>query len=275
MVPGTRLFDNISAGRREQPRYGESLLEMRRLTKTRLLDSGFRQISGEAYVRSDRDVFMQTTFGGGGNALNTALGFGPSAIGFLNGTLYQNVADLDLYLESIESGHVPIRAAERINVATARRRAIMLGLQRLNIPRAVLRNREEKIFAGWAEQGLVELQGDVFRCTREGSLWYNQMQLALLTLSEQRRLIGLLGTPRQQAAALGKLKRLPTDATEQLLALIRNDGGVAGWLRVWGYKNLVRIKILPLFDDRAVGFGGPLSRTGNLRPRVLGRRDKP
>lgn len=260
MVPGTRLFENVAAGQRESPRYGEALLEMRRHGKDRLVSSGFRQISGEAYVRSDRDVFMQTTFGGGGNALNTSLGFGPSAIGFLEGTLYQNFADLDMYLNSIEADQVPVQAAERISVATARRRAIMFGFQRLNVPRVLLRTREERIFARWMQRGLLDLRDDTYYCTAEGSLWYNQMQIALLTLSEQSKLTGLLGTPRQQAAALSERQKDLTNPTAQLLALIRNGGGAWGEMRLWGYKSLLRLKALPWLDDRAMGFGGPLPR---------------
>lgn len=259
MVPGTRLFDNVAAGRRPAPRYGDDLLEIRRHGKERLIRSGFRQISGEAYVRSDPDVFMQTTFGGGGNALNTALGFGPSAIGVLEGTLYQNIADLEAYLTAIERGRVPVRGAERFSVGTARRRAIMLGIQRLNIPRQLLRPHEERLFSSWAGAGLAELHDDVFHITREGSLWYNQMQLSLLPLSEQRRLIGLLGTSGQQARALSNLTAEATDPTAQLVAFIRKDRCVSGSLRMWGYKGLLRTKRLPMADDRAVGFGGPLS----------------
>ena len=257
MVPGTRLFDNVATGRRQTPRYGEALLEMRRQGKARLLGSGFRQVSGEAYARSDRDLFMQTTFGGGGNGLNTALGFGPSAIGFFDGTLYQNVADLEAYLESIESGRVPVRAAQRINVTTARRRAILLGLQRLKVPRVLLCAAEERVFAKWAKAGLVELRGDVFHSTREGSLWYNQMQLALLTISEQRRLTGLLGTSQQQVDALRMRRKETTDPTEQLLAMIRNRDSIAGRVRVWGYKSYVRIKRLPLFGRPTAGVRRP------------------
>jgi coproporphyrinogen III oxidase-like Fe-S oxidoreductase len=261
MVPGTRLFDNVIAGRRQPPRYGETMLEMRRHGKARLLDNGFRQVSGEAYARSDRDVFMQTTFGGGGSGLNTLVGFGPSAIGFIEGTLYQNIADLEMYMKSVESGQVPVRAAERISVSTARRRAIMLGLQRLNVPRVLLGAREKRIFRGWARQGLVELHDDVFHLTSEGTLWYNQMQLSLLSMAEQRKLIGLLGTPQQQMVALSMQRPDPDGPTEQLLALIRNEGGLAGQLRVLGYKIFLHMKALPLFDDRAMGFGGYVSQS--------------
>ncbi len=202
---------------------------------------------------------MQTTFGGGGNALNTALGFGPSAIGFLDGKLYQNLSDLEAYMETIEADRVPVRAAEHMNAKTARRRAVMFGLQRLNVPRQLLGRREARMFAAWAKQDLLELRDDVYRLTVEGALWYNQMQLALLSVAEQRKLIGLLGTSRQQADALANHSTESTNPTQQLIALIREDGGIAGRLRLYGYKNLLRLKQMRVFDDRAVGFGGPLS----------------
>jgi coproporphyrinogen III oxidase-like Fe-S oxidoreductase len=269
MVPGTRLFDNVVAGRRQAPRYGEALLEMRRHGNSRLVGSGFHQISGEAYVRTDPDVFMQTTFGGGGNTLNTALGFGPSAIGFVAGTLYQNVADLDAYLAAIEAGLVPARASQRIDLTTARRRAVLMGLQRLKVPRAVLGAHELDAFHRWAAQGLVEPHDDAFHLTAEGALWYNQMQMDLIPMSEQYALIGLLGTARDQATLLAKAPTDETDPTEQLLAMIGGNGGMWGAMRVWGYKSLVRLKRLGVFNDRAIGFGGPLpSHTYRVEPRI-------
>jgi hypothetical protein len=232
---------------------------MRRRGQQRLLDHGFRQVSGEAYTRTDSNVFMQTTFGGGGDALNTALGFGPSAIGFTDGTLYQNVADLNAYFEAVESGRAPLRASERMSLTTARRRALMFGLQRLDVPRAALQPREERAFAAWERLGLVEGRDAGFRLTPGGAAWYNQMQLALLPLSEQRRLTGLLGTSRQQAQALANRSEDAADPTEQLLALIRGEGGPMASVRVWGYKSLLMVKRFPGLEDRALGFSGPLA----------------
>lgn len=265
MVPGTRLFDNVEAGRRPAPRYGDALLALRRHGKDRLLASGFRPASGEAYVRSDRNNFIHTTFGGGGNGLNSALGFGPSAIGFLEGTLYQNVPDLEAYVRAIESGRAPMQRHQSLTVATARRRAVLLGLQRLQVPRVLLTAREQQRFDHWAALKLVDLRNEVFHLTPEGALWYNQMQMALLPLPEQVRLLGLLGTSRRQIRAVAQRRADRTDPAEQVRAFIAQGGGVTGSMRLWAYKNLLRVKALPLLHDQAIGFSGPVSDDAAVR----------
>jgi oxygen-independent coproporphyrinogen-3 oxidase len=259
MVPGTRLFENVHAGRRPAPRYGDALLALRSHGKQRLLAHGFRQVSGEAYVRTDSNVFMQTTFGGGGNALNTALGLGPSAIGFVDGTLYQNVPDLEAYFSSIEGGRVPVVRAEHLDVAAARRRAILFGLQRLQVPVPLLRQHELQLFRRWTTDGLAELRDEVFHLTSRGALWYNQMQMALLPLAEQARLLGLLGTSRQQARAFEQPTIDQTELTGQLRAFISGGDGMLGSARLLGYQGLLRIKSLPLVRDQALGFVGPVN----------------
>lgn len=260
MIPGTRLFNKVRDGQRESPQYGPNLLEMRRAGKRALIGHGFRQLTGEAYVRGDPDAFMQTTFGAGGNSLNTALSLGPSAVGLLAGTLYQNTADLDSYLTLVEGDQAPVGRWQTLTPDVARKRATMFGLQRLCVPKEVIRARDRRLFHRWAAAGLLTERESAYDLGAEGSLWYNQMQLALLSLAEQTRLTGLMGTSREQRAALQVTRRGSKDVAGQLTEQILSEGPVRGPLKYGAYRSLLELQRLPFVPDHAMTFGGRLQQ---------------
>jgi hypothetical protein len=236
------------------------LLELRRRGKEVLLAGGFHQASGEAYVRAEEDAFIQTTFGAGGNGINTALAFGPSAIGLVNGSLYQNVADLDGYLAFVEGGRAPVGRYQPITERVARRRATLFGLQRLVIPKPVVSRRADRRLRLWVERGLLEDRGANYFVTREGSLWYNQMQLGLLPLGEQMRLAGLMGTSEQQRRALANSRDDDLGLASQFKAQVRGHGKVVGNVKLAGYRGLLELKRLPFLPDDAIDFQGRVRR---------------
>lgn len=260
MVPGTRLFTNVTEGRRHAPRYGSELLELRRRGKELLLASGFHQASGEAYVRAEEDAFIQTTFGAGGNGINTALAFGPSAIGLVNGSLYQNGADLSAYLAFVEGGRAPVGSYQQITGRVAQRRATLFGMQRLVIPKPVVSRRTDRQLRLWVERGLLDDRGTEYIVTQEGSLWYNQMQLGLLPLGEQVRLAGLMGTSEQQRQALANSRDDDLGLASQFKAQVRGRSKVVGNVRFAGYRGLLELKRLPFLPDDAMDFRGRIRR---------------
>src|SRR5262249_7663513 len=100
-MPGIRLQQLISLGRRRTAERGHSLLAARALVNARFRAAGYTQLTGEVFVRDDRDLFTQASFGGGGHHLNTVLALGPSGFGLVGGAAYQNVPDLEAYCTAL------------------------------------------------------------------------------------------------------------------------------------------------------------------------------
>ena len=81
MLPGTRLRTLIQLGERAAPDYGQGIVNTRNFVNSSLRGSGFSQLTGEVFVRDDEDRFVRSSYGGGGDTLNTVLALGPSAFG--------------------------------------------------------------------------------------------------------------------------------------------------------------------------------------------------
>jgi len=265
MVPGTRTFELVVEGNRQGPSYGDGLLEMRRMGQRILRDAGFQQVAGEVHIRNDHNRFIRTSFGGGGNALHTLLGFGPSAIGMVDGTLYRNICDLDAYSAAVDSGCFPVGQACTLDVATARRRAVMLNLERLAVPEVFIQERRaRRLFEQWQAHGLVDLREGVYHLTDEGSHWYNQMQLELLPFWEMVKMAGIMGSMEEQRRAFSVSEDQMPAMTRQLRDFIRKSSGIKGWMRLAGYKTLLRLKQLPFLESRGVSFTGPVESRKRL-----------
>jgi coproporphyrinogen III oxidase-like Fe-S oxidoreductase len=256
-MPGTLLYKKVADGRRDAPTYGADMLQMRTMVNQLLGAAGYKQVTGEVFTRGDRDVFVETSFGGGGNGLNTVLALGPSAFGLINGTVYHNIADLGQYKNDINAGKFPVNTAERLGFKTAKRRALLLAILKLNIPAHLVDTWQVKrLVRRWQTLGLVEAAGKRYRLTQQGALWYNLMQMELLTVADQLQLVRMFGSPEEQRRMFAKNEGELHTHERELLAMVRSNR--FGTLRLMGYRAYLLLHQLPWFDRRAVGFTGPI-----------------
>jgi hypothetical protein len=258
MVPGTRLYDTVMrslAGK--GPAYGQRLVEFRLATKQVMGQHGFKPVATEAYVRGERNNFMKSTFGGGGNALCTSLAFGPSAFGFINGTLHRDTPDLAQYVDTIDRGFLPFQCIETLDIDRALRRALLMGIQRLTIPRLVVEQRtsSRRLIDRWLKRGLVTERPESYDVTDWGAVWFNQMQLEALPLVERIQMASMLGTASDQLRALAQPDGTKDGLTREFERAVRANS-VTGGARLAGYKAFLQLKRLPLFADVAYNFAG-------------------
>lgn len=252
MMPGTRLEKLVTSKQRAEPRYGKSMLMMRDLVASLFRRAGYHAVTGEVFSRNDRDLFTKTSFGGGGNALNTVLALGPSAFGNVNGSIYQNVCDLEQYVEQAGRGLLPVHTATRLDLSTAQRRARLLSLLRLEVPNGIFTGQaDRRRIERWREWGLLDAVEDGYRLSARGLLWYNHMQMELLPLQYLIKaagsMFGAVENQKQSDVASG----IDTQAHE-ITEMFKSHGQ----LGLLAYKGFMAARRLPFMDSRAVGFTG-------------------
>lgn len=263
MVPGTRMWDGVTGGRKVSPTYGGRLLDFRLAAKQTMNELGFKAVAAEAHVRTDINNFMKTTFGGGGNGLGTSLAFGPSGNGFLNGTLFRDVPDLAQYLDAIHRGMLPFQCAHTLDLPTAQRRAALMGIQRLNVPRAAIdvSSSRRRIVDRWIEKGLAVEGKESYDITEWGAVWFNQMQLEMMPLAQRLKMSRMLGSAKDQLDALSQEPDEMNGLAKEFAMAVRNGDGVMGSLRMTAYKAYLQVKRLPVLDHGAFNFAGKMDPT--------------
>ena len=250
MMAGTKLQRLVSTGRRAEPGYGAEMLATRELVTEIFDQHGYHPITGEVFSKSDRDLFTTTSFGGGGNCLNTVLALGPSGFGNVAGSVYQNVCDLKRYASDLSEGLFPVQNASHLTLSVAKRRAKILSLLRLHVP--------DNLFSGWQDRrrtqrwktmGLLDRASDGYKLSRRGVLWYNHMQMELLPISS---LVKAAGTMFGSVEADKLLE--PVENTQSYeLARLFSGYGTAGTL---AFKAFMAARKLKLIDQRTIGFTG-------------------
>lgn len=257
-MPGTQLYNFVSADRRGGPEYGGRLMEFRKFTNQTFRRHGYAQVTGEVFVRDERDLFVHTSFGGGGNGLNALLALGPSGFGQLNGTVYQNLCDNVAYIEAVDSGLLPVARAETMTVETAERRALLLSLLRLEIPDFLVKGiRTRRLVGKWKEMGLIKHDVGRYRLTDRGLLWYNHMQVESLPVFELLRVLRMFGSIEDQTKAFSRREEEMGSQEREVLEIVRSQFGSS---RLGKLAHMATLKLhdLPFFDRRAVGFTGPI-----------------
>jgi len=269
MIPGTPLFKKILSGDEESNCYGERMLEMRLAIRKLLGECGFDQLTGENFSRSDRHQFATAFYAGGGNALNTVLGFGPSAQGTIAGNVYRNITELNEYIERVNEGRFPVNNNVRLDVKTARRRALLFSLIQFRVPfELVYTSRDKKRFAQWEKMGLLSREEREFVLTEKGITWFNNMQLECLTIGDLRELTPMAGSVEDRRRLIAQ----DNGFAREYRRLVRNSDGVMGDLRMLSYKTMMSLeKLMPNLDSRSVGWSGKRldSDSSNERLKVL------
>jgi len=192
-TPGTAYYDMMKTGARGPQVAGDELLSMRRTSMEYLESSGFQHTSGEIFDRRNRVERFHEIHFGGSFGMDEIIGLGPSSYGFLDGVVYQNVPSVSKYIELINSGHFPLRTQDAIRPDAARRRGLLFGLLLFRVPKVMVGTLMQKmLFRRWERRGLVKSIGPYWHVTREGRVWYNLMQLELLSFDEGRAAFDLL-----------------------------------------------------------------------------------
>ena len=256
MVPGSRMYDGVLAQHIQDPADSDRRIAFRLAAKRLMREMGFRPVATEAYVRTDTNNFMKSTFGGGGNAQSTSLAFGPSAFGFVNGTLHRDVPDLHEYLRLVDRGYFPFQCRQTLDLKTARRRAVLMGIQRLTVPRVIMDTTGSwrRVAARWVDLGLVEARPDSYDLTEWGAVWFNLMQLDLVPLRERLAMANMMGSPSQQLVRLSSAAQGTDVSMLEFTRTIRGRLGLEGRVRLAAYKNYLRLR--RVVDDRAFNFAG-------------------
>ena len=256
-MAGTKLKQLVAKGKRSSPELGGPLLRLRKLTNNIFREAGWHQVTGEVFVRGERDLFVHTSFGGGGNALNSLLALGPSGFGQLGGTVYHNVCDLDRYLESVRRRLLPVNTAQTLDLATAQRRALLMALLRLEIPEFLLEEGVGRRLASrWSLLGLIERVPGGHRLTERGALWYNHMQMEAMPAWEMLKIARMFGSIEEQRRSLAGDGDASSQSRE-LLEMVRAQDNM-GRVAEWAYQAFLRVHKLPFFDQRAIGFTGAI-----------------
>jgi oxygen-independent coproporphyrinogen-3 oxidase len=263
LMPGTPLYKKVLQGSSPQPRYGQTLLEQRRLARDVLESAGYRQVAAEMFKKNDRGWFSRSFYGAGGNGMHTVLPLGPSAIGFLDGTVYRNVCELAEYQRIVAQGLLPISAALKMNRQDVRHRALLLGVAQLFVAFPLVESiGERRSFQRWESQGLVERTETGWRVTSEGTLWYNQMQFELMPIKDCLSNLRLIGSLEDQYALL----RNGSPLGDELMGMARNYGGV-GTLALLGYRFFLRYarRLPSRWSDAVSWLGRPVRRAVQAR----------
>jgi oxygen-independent coproporphyrinogen-3 oxidase len=258
-LPGTKLQSFVEQRRREAPLFGANLLRIREYTNRRLLSRGYRQATGEVFVRDERNLFVPTGFGGGGHGLNTHLALGPSAFGQIEGTVYQNVCDLDRWHGAIARRLFPLARAQTLTPEAALRRAALLSVLRLHLPTFLVRGpRMRNLVWRWRRRGLVRRDGVEWRLTEKGALWYNQMQVDILTIPDLLDLLPMFGSSESLRTKLRSTCAAPDSEAHELQRLIRGRIPFSR-TRELPYRAALRAIDLIVQQGDAIGFTGPMS----------------
>lgn len=258
-MPGTKLHSLVEMKRREAPLFGNRLLKIRDYTNHTLRAAGYRQATGEVFVRNERDLFVSTGFGGGGHGLNTHLALGPSGFGQVEGTVYQNVCDLEAWQAAIGARKFPIGRGRTLTRGAALRRAALLSIIQLELPDFVVEGaRMHAALWRWRRHGLVRRSGAAWRLTEKGALWYNHMQMDVLTLLDMMDVAPMFGSSRSIHDKLAMDEPVENSEAYELQSFLRRYLPLSGVTNV-PYRAAVRALGTLLQHDGTIGFTGPLA----------------
>lgn len=258
-IPGTnlyrRLVDDRSAVDAEPGEaYGPRLLRMRQLVSEMLLGAGYRAARAECFSKGDHR-FTVNCGTSVGNSLHTQLAFGPSAHGHIDGTVYANIADLDLYTRAVNSGALPIERARRLTRPAAERRALLDAVGGMYIPDSLLSDRRRRLIDKWlAKDLIVRSDGDGtpgYAVTERGLHWENQLQLELLGVRDALKGSQLIGSFADQLSFARRDDGMGRELVEQVSG--GNPVRRAGY-----YAGLQVLSRVPGVGNRKAGLLGEL-----------------
>ncbi len=111
------------------------------------------------------------------------LSLGVSSFGIIDGTHYQNEANIDKYVERIEKGESPVFRAFTMNDEEKFIREFILQLKLGSVTRSYFKDkfdidpaeRYAAVLRGYAEEGLATIEPDAIRLSRDGLLQVDRL----------------------------------------------------------------------------------------------------
>lgn len=259
MIAGTKLSRLIKKRKRESPKFGEQLLDARNFINSSFKENNYSQLTGEVFVRSDKDRFTENSFGGRGHRINTVIGLGPSAFGIINGTVYQNIASIHSYRQTVGQGLLPVNTAKVLDYRLALRRAQILSLLQLELPDFLIINRKiDKLVQKWKSLDLLERTANGYKLNELGTLWYNHLQLELVPKYELANMLRMFGSIRSLRNLYSKPQEGIRNYELEMLKFFGLNQHING-LQAMLMKTYFSFRSLSIFDQRAMGFFGPLN----------------
>jgi len=173
----SKLYDDIQKGRdaplADWPTKRRWLGEALRMYE----DAGYTIGSGYMairYPKTWRLVYTLEHFWHGADLI----GVGESAFGHLQGVHYQNIDNTEQYGSMLAAGQRPVRRARPLSEEERFRREVVLQLKTAALDAAYFRKKFgvelsvkfQEQFERLSRAGLLEIQGDAIRLTREGLL---------------------------------------------------------------------------------------------------------
>ena len=160
-------------------------------------------------------------------------------------------------MQAIDAGLLPIERARLLTKQSARRRALIMSVMTLRIPKYLVDAPEsEELVGKWIKAGLLTDGGDEFRLTDLGAVWYNHMQIDVLPFAELISALRMFGSIKDQEQMLSKPKAELAGFERELLNLVSSRNNST--LRLLAYKTILKLHRLPGFDKRAIGFTGTI-----------------
>jgi oxygen-independent coproporphyrinogen III oxidase len=178
----------------------EEALTMYLMAFDRFRSAGYVLNVNNKFVLGQEHVHQQVTdkFGTG-----DLLGVGVSSYGSLNGCVYVNDRSLDAYLETVESGRLPVRVGRKLSPDERMARRLVLGIK---LEQGVDRGRfltdfgrpPEEVFGPELERlhrlNLVETVDNRIRLTLRGLLYADEICTEFYTPADKERLTAAGGT---------------------------------------------------------------------------------
>jgi oxygen-independent coproporphyrinogen-3 oxidase len=254
-LPGSSLYDQQKKMVSDQLLSAEDLLLQRIKINNLLQSSGYNMISGEVFVKSDSEFSMQSGHGWADHSLNYVLALGPASFGILNGLVYRNVGDLNEYTLAIQKGLFPVDASKRMNLSQANKRILLSSILHFKeLPSQIILNRKiKKKLHKWISKGLIQQSQSGYELTEQGKLWYNLMQMDILSYFEKLMLLRTVCDIHLLSANINGQRK-----DTILQEIIRYGLGKNFiFIKKIGLKFIILVfRFFPLFDGRAITFTG-------------------
>lgn len=153
MMPDTKLYNRINENKVKGPKYGTEMMKFREYANKELQAKGYVMQTGEVFVKNERDLFTKTSFPSE-NTDSTVLALGPSSFGILNNTVYQNVCNLEKYINVIEENKFPVSKRKTLTVRDLNHRKLLFTILKLGpVPEELINGtRIRKLVSLWEKK---------------------------------------------------------------------------------------------------------------------------
>ncbi len=175
IMAGSKLYKDIKNGVVMHVENNDLLYEMYKIGDKLLYDAGYVHHIIPEYNKPDKIArFWELTYDGYGDNIS----FGASSYGYLNGITYQNIEDINIYINSLAQNRFPIKmVSSRANCHQILERTMVLALRRKYI--------EKKIFYDQYGKKIKDVFGDILqKHIEKGLMIENNHEYRLTTKGE-------------------------------------------------------------------------------------------